>query len=201
MEINTENNEVFNPTYGSKCCSFCHKNMISGEKFVYCPECGAPHHKECWEINSRCASCGYPNKEQLNNNISNNNLQNEYQNNTQIPPANNVPNFYPIGNGYKYCSHCGKVIPENAVVCIFCGCQASNIQIVQTNGPGKDEPANVGLVVLSVFINIVGIILGIVSLTDGKKRAGKAYLLAALIPWAAFFAFIVFLAIVGRIIA
>lgn len=46
--------------------------------------------------------------------------------------------------------------------------------------PVNDEPANGGFIALSILIPIVGIIFGCVSMSDGKKRAGKAYLIAAL---------------------
>ncbi len=49
-----------------------------------------------------------------------------------------------------------------------------------------DEPANGGLIALAILIPIVGIILGCVSMSDGKKKAGKTYLIAALIAIGAY---------------
>lgn len=43
------------------------------------------------------------------------------------------------------------------------------------------DETNVGIVVLSVLFPIVGIILGAVNLSNGKKKSGKAYLMAGII--------------------
>ena len=44
-----------------------------------------------------------------------------------------------------------------------------------------NAPANGGLIALSIIIPLVGIILGLVKISDGEKRAGKAYLIAGLV--------------------
>lgn len=35
-------------------CPVCHKPFQTGEDIVVCPECGAPHHRECYEQNGNC---------------------------------------------------------------------------------------------------------------------------------------------------
>ena len=35
-------------------CPVCHKPFQTGEDIVVCPECGAPHHRDCYEQNGRC---------------------------------------------------------------------------------------------------------------------------------------------------
>jgi len=42
-----------------------------------------------------------------------------------------------------------------------------------------EEKANVGLIILTVFFPIIGIILGIIEINKGNKKAGKTYLIAA----------------------
>ena len=76
----------------------------------------------------------------------------------------------------KFCSHCGKEVMDDAVICMNCGCQVGDTMSSQTNG------SNVGLVVLSVLIPIVGIILAIVNWKKAPKLA-KSCLTAALITW------------------
>ena len=36
-------------------CPVCQKRFVLGDDVVVCPECGAPHHRECFEQNGRCA--------------------------------------------------------------------------------------------------------------------------------------------------
>ncbi len=83
-----------------------------------------------------------------------------------------------------YCMKCGKEIDEEAIVCIHCGCQTGK-PIYQAGGMSVDpnEPANGGLVFLSVLIPLVGIILGITNISNGKKHAGKVYLWTSIIVW------------------
>jgi uncharacterized RDD family membrane protein YckC len=41
-----------------KNCAYCHAVIKTGVKVVKCPECGTPHHKDCWEENKGCAVYG-----------------------------------------------------------------------------------------------------------------------------------------------
>lgn len=52
-----------------------------------------------------------------------------------------------------------------------------------------NAPANGGLIALSIIIPIVGIILGLVKMSDGEKKAGKTYLTAALITMGVYLVF------------
>ena len=79
----------------------------------------------------------------------------------------------------KYCSHCGKEIMEEAVICVNCGCsvasQNSNQSIVNPN----DAP-NTGFAVLGFFIPIVGLILYLLNKDTyplKAKSAGKGALI------------------------
>ncbi len=36
-------------------CALCEKTFESGDDVVVCPECGAPHHRECYEADNKCA--------------------------------------------------------------------------------------------------------------------------------------------------
>lgn len=54
-------------------------------------------------------------------------------------------------NQKKYCSHCGKEIMMEAVICPNCGCRISNVS--------QDDIPSKGLNILSFFIPVVGLIL------------------------------------------
>lgn len=36
-------------------CPVCEKPFEDGEDIVVCPDCGTPHHRECWEVENHCA--------------------------------------------------------------------------------------------------------------------------------------------------
>lgn len=62
----------------------------------------------------------------------------------------------------KYCSHCGKEIADEAVVCPNCGCAAPSSE--------PDIPS-AGLNVLSFLIPLVGLILYIVNCNTAPNKA------------------------------
>lgn len=89
-----------------------------------------------------------------------------------------------------FCKSCGKEINDQAVVCPYCGVQTGAVQIIpqqpnygnqQPNAQNNADETNVGLVIVSIIIPLVGIILGAVNISNGKKKSGKAYLLAGII--------------------
>ena len=47
MQMNKQNE--------SKTCQFCHGILFEEDDIVVCPECGAPHHRECWQKAGKCA--------------------------------------------------------------------------------------------------------------------------------------------------
>jgi len=85
------------------------------------------------------------------------------------------------------CPNCGREIADMAVVCPNCGTPVSPQN--QPNINMGEEKANVGLIILTVFFPIVGIILGIVEMNKGNKKAGKTYLITAGIVVAAYILF------------
>lgn len=76
-----------------------------------------------------------------------------------------------------FCRHCGKEINDDAVVCINCGRAVSD---ELTKAHNSDENANGGLLLLSFLIPLFGIIYGCIDMSNGKKKAGKAYLTIAI---------------------
>ena len=61
----------------------------------------------------------------------------------------------------KFCQHCGKEIMDEAVICPGCGCsvQATNdAKAAEVAQYIYSQGANIGLVVLSVFIPLFGFI-------------------------------------------
>ena len=39
-----------------KSCAYCHAYLFEDDDIVYCPDCGAAHHRECWLEINRCAN-------------------------------------------------------------------------------------------------------------------------------------------------
>lgn len=72
-------------------------------------------------------------------------------------------------NGIRYCSHCGKEIMPEAVICPYCGCPAESNQPNQKH----DEPST-GLNVLSFLIPLAGLIIYLMDKDKMPRRASAA---------------------------
>ncbi len=87
----------------------------------------------------------------------------------------------------KFCTHCGKEIMEEAVICPACGCATiNNNPMVLT----QEDTVSVGLCILAAFIPLFGIIYWPVMHAKTPKRA-KACGITALIAWGVSFLFTV----------
>lgn len=62
-----------------------------------------------------------------------------------------------------------------------------NTSFTNQNQSNVPDEVNAGLVVLSVFFPIVGIVLGITNQNCGKQKSAKAYITAAVISWVGWF--------------
>ena len=40
--------------YEGLCCPVCHAKLFEDEDIAVCPDCGAPHHRECWKSIGKC---------------------------------------------------------------------------------------------------------------------------------------------------
>lgn len=44
------------PLYENKTCPVCQKRFCQGDDVVFCPECGTPHHRGCYQQLNHCAN-------------------------------------------------------------------------------------------------------------------------------------------------
>lgn len=83
-------------------CPVCNKQFESGDDIVVCPECGAPHHRECYEEHG---SCFFEDKHSQdfsfeNFNAVNSDNSDENDNTCPVCRFNNKP-------GVMFCERCG----------------------------------------------------------------------------------------------
>lgn len=78
-----------------------------------------------------------------------------------------------------FCSKCGHELVDEAIVCTKCGCGVNTCHTVKNIVPEKDE-ADVGLIILSVIVPIIGLVLWVLKNKE-TPNAAKAYGTAALI--------------------
>ena len=88
-------------------CPVCNKQFESGDDIVVCPECGAPHHRECYEEHGSCFFEDKHSKDFSFENFNAVNEENSAQLNTVCPVCrfNNPPvnqNTQNTQNSYTY---------------------------------------------------------------------------------------------------
>ncbi len=81
-------------------CPVCNKPFRDNDDVVVCPECGAPHHRECYAANNRCFYSDKHGQGYEFDNCQNLNQDNE---NTKKCPICGTPNE----NDSIFCNHCG----------------------------------------------------------------------------------------------
>ena len=89
-------------------CPFCGKNFVEGDDIVVCPECGTPHHRDCYKEHSACA-----NEEKHSENF-------EWKG-VFVPPSKKVEETKNTDTAETVCHYCGSENPGNNRYCLNCG--------------------------------------------------------------------------------
>lgn len=85
----------------------------------------------------------------------------------------------------KFCTHCGKQLMDEAVICPGCGCPTTNqFQTVQPTAAQYQNGDTVsgGLCVLSALIPLFGIVYWIANYRETPRKA-KACGVTAIVAW------------------
>ena len=107
-------------------CPVCHKKFVEADDIVVCPECGAPHHRDCYRQEGHCY------------------YEREHQKGFAWRPEEAPPPPKPgIGDqkGERYCIACGRLNPPGTIRCEQCGADLSDIG--RENPQYRQRPTNV----------------------------------------------------------
>lgn len=89
-------------------CPYCGKNFESGDDIVVCPECGTPHHRDCYKEHSACA-----NEEKHSENFEWKGAVLHHNHNPQPEVS--------VSQDPVICENCGTENPGNSRYCLSCG--------------------------------------------------------------------------------
>ncbi len=89
-------------------CPYCGKNFAEGDDIVVCPECGTPHHRDCYKEHSACA-----NEEKHSENF-------EWKG-VFVPPVHKTEEKAANPAETVLCFNCGSENPGNSRYCLKCG--------------------------------------------------------------------------------
>lgn len=87
-------------------CPYCGKNFTVEDDIVVCPECGTPHHRDCYKEHSSCAN------EEMHS-------ENYEWKSAVVPPVHQHEQHQ--NTGRVLCSYCGKENPASSHYCNSCG--------------------------------------------------------------------------------
>lgn len=91
-----------------KTCAYCHAYLFDDDDIVYCPDCGAPHHRDCWFEINHCANVDNHGKENI-------------RTNKEVEESKSIR-----------CSSCGTENSEDSYFCQHCGASLNNEQYDNT---------------------------------------------------------------------
>lgn len=94
-------------------CVVCKAYIFEDDDIVYCPICGAPHHRECYN------SVGHCELQHLHGTPEQ--YQKKTSNSTVEEPTGKSKTHRNSGNSVKMCPYCMKKVDKDANVCPYCG--------------------------------------------------------------------------------
>lgn len=154
-------------------CVVCSAYLFSEDDVVYCPVCGAPHHRDCYNSIGHCGA------------EDTHGTEKQYK---RIEIKETKEENKPFGEALPCCRRCGKAAEEGAKFCPHCGLPFEEIPPFADFGPfGKvveikdDEQIDEGVTALdaakTVIVNPLRYIPKFLQLKGGRKKSWN---------WAAF---------------
>lgn len=97
--------------FPQKSCALCHAYLFPEDDVVYCPECGAPHHRECYNSIGKCALAQFHGTENQYDRIK----EPEPEPEQQHEKAEERPNFETPFGTYSPIDFLGGVKPDSLI--------------------------------------------------------------------------------------
>lgn len=117
--------------YAQYTCPICHKPFSGEDDIVVCPQCGAPHHRDCWNRTGACAhAAGHGTAKQW-----------------KPQPSRD-------DDEARICGNCGTANPPEAVHCTKCG---HVLEEALPPGPAEQQPPIDAGVFYAEFSPYIGI--------------------------------------------
>lgn len=124
-------------------CPVCNAYLFDNDDVVFCPQCGAPHHRDCYLTIGKCAYEEHHGTENQYRRAEQTEIKNEPENKEHVAQQNKA------SIGEKTCVKCGGSFDGDRMVCPYCGTPSGDayhtpfgpaaIIIDTMGGVGKDE--------------------------------------------------------------
>ena len=96
--------------YISEKCPVCGKEFCRDDDIVVCPDCGTPHHRECYKQLGHCANEEKHGSFEWSESFSTGNMSGAAE-----------PQSVPAGTEAAICPYCGTKNPAGGRYCVNCG--------------------------------------------------------------------------------
>lgn len=122
--------------YEGYLCPVCKQKFQESEDIVACPDCGAPHHRECWKLEGRCRF------------TEDHGTSRQWKRPEE--PSSSQQHTNPTTHNSNYskqvhtCSRCGKENPEFAEFCSRCGMTMQAPDWSSAPGQNRQNPPHYG---------------------------------------------------------
>lgn len=127
-------------------CPVCDKKFVAEDDVVVCPVCGAPHHRECYAVENKCA------------------YEAQHITGKEWKPAQEAAQDFCInpqngeqwqaqGMEFKLCPYCNSKNPKDNIFCCSCGNRLANIS---PGGVGGQAPVFSGILDIDPATAIYG---------------------------------------------
>lgn len=112
--------------YVGKLCPYCKAEIKDGDEVTVCPECGIPHHADCWKENGGCTTFGCIGTIKSASNDSNTVTAREIE----------LEDTQQNGQSVVYCAKCGA---PNASTSSFCSKCGNRLTTAAAQGPAFQQ--------------------------------------------------------------
>jgi predicted amidophosphoribosyltransferase len=148
--------------YVGKICPVCKQEIKELDKVTVCPDCGMPHHTDCWEMNRGCSTFGCAQQGSVK----------EIKSMVTCSKCG-----VPLDEGQDFCPKCGT--PRNAVRKNVCGKCGNELADGQEFCPKCGQ--KVGLVVDSNVSSAINQFNAGVAQTNAKKKKAPIIVAVAVV--------------------
>lgn len=127
--------------YVGKLCPYCKAEIKDGDEVTVCPECGIPHHADCWKENGGCTTFG---------------CKAQHYEEQHAAPADVCANCgAPLSEGQIFCPKCGHKTELPLDTDVSSAISQFNAEVSKANAAKKKKPIKAAGIAAAVIVIVI----------------------------------------------